>query len=141
SLEEADKRIDELAASGKLDPALLLMMAKAYAGSKETDATKEEVKDIMAHLYFKAKESFAQQAPKEVRILKYLLTIESERDRAELLAQAFQPGPQLQAGEVDYLCTTPPELLNTIENVLTLYDTSRSRGTMAGEAASLMSPE
>lgn len=44
SLEEADKRIDELAASGKLDPALLLMMAKAYAGSKETDATKEEVR-------------------------------------------------------------------------------------------------
>lgn len=42
---------------------------------------------------------------------------------------------------MDYLCTTPPELLNTIENVLTLYDTSRSRGTMAGEAASLMSPE
>jgi hypothetical protein len=26
-----------------------------------------QVKDVMAHLYFKAKESFAQQAPKEVR--------------------------------------------------------------------------
>lgn len=26
-----------------------------------------QVKDIMAHLYFKAKESFARQAPKEVR--------------------------------------------------------------------------
>ena len=51
-----------------------------------------QVKDLMAHLYFKAKESFAQQAPKEVRILKYLLTIESERDRAALLAQAFEPG-------------------------------------------------
>lgn len=43
SLEAADKKIDELAASGKLDPALLLMMAKAYAGAKETDITKEEV--------------------------------------------------------------------------------------------------
>ncbi len=42
---------------------------------------------------------------------------------------------------MDYLCTTPPELLNTIENVLTLYDTSRSRATMAGDAASLMNPE
>ncbi|PSC75274.1 cytochrome P450 [Micractinium conductrix] len=141
SLEEADKKIDELAASGKLDPALLLMMAKAYAGSKETDITREEVKDVMAHLYFKAKESFAQQAPKEVRILKYLLTVDSERDRAQLLAQAFEPGPQLEAGDVDYLCTTPPELMNTIENVLTLYDASRSKGTMAGEAASLMNPE
>lgn len=43
SLEEADRKIDELAASGRLDPALLLMMAKAYAGAKETDATREEV--------------------------------------------------------------------------------------------------
>ena len=43
SLEEADRKIDELAANGRLDPALLLMMAKAYAGSKETDITREEV--------------------------------------------------------------------------------------------------
>ena len=43
SLEEADRRIDGLAASGALDPALLLMMAKAYAGTKDTDVTKDEV--------------------------------------------------------------------------------------------------
>lgn len=43
SLEAADQKIDELAASGKLDPALLLMMAKAYAGAKETNITQEEV--------------------------------------------------------------------------------------------------
>ena len=53
SLEEADSKIDALAKSGALDPALLLTMAKAYAAAKETDKTKEEVKDIMAHLYFK----------------------------------------------------------------------------------------
>lgn len=53
SLEEADGKIDELASAGKLDPALLLTMAKAYAAAKETDKTQEEVKDIMAHLYFK----------------------------------------------------------------------------------------
>ena len=55
SIEEADRKIDELAAGGMLSPALLLTMAKAYAGVKETDLTKEEVKDIMAHLYFKAR--------------------------------------------------------------------------------------
>jgi hypothetical protein len=53
SLEAADRRIDELADSGSLDPALLLTMAKAYAGARETDLTRTEVKDIMAHLYFK----------------------------------------------------------------------------------------
>ena len=57
SLEDADKRIDELASSGKLDPALMLTMAKAYAAAKDTDYTKEEVKDVMAHLYFKVDQS------------------------------------------------------------------------------------
>ena len=57
SLEDADKRIDELASSGKLDPALMLTMAKAYAAAKDTDYTKEEVKDVMAHLYFKVGQS------------------------------------------------------------------------------------
>lgn len=55
SVEEADKRIDELASSGKLDPALMLTMAKAYSASKDTDFTREEVKDVMAHLYFKVR--------------------------------------------------------------------------------------
>ena len=53
SIEEADRKIDGLAAEGRVTPALLLTMAKAYSSVKETDMTKEEVKDIMAHLYFK----------------------------------------------------------------------------------------
>ena len=41
--------------------------------------------------------------PLQVRILKYLLTVESEADRDSLLAQAFEPGaprrpPPLQPG-------------------------------------------
>ena len=55
SIEDADKRLDELAAQGRLDPALLLMMAKAHAAAKESSYTKEETKDVMAHLYFKAR--------------------------------------------------------------------------------------
>ena len=54
SLEEADRKIDGLADSGQLNPALLLTMAKAYSAAKDTDMTKEEVKEIMGHLYFKA---------------------------------------------------------------------------------------
>lgn len=55
SLEEADKKIDNLANSGQLNPALLLTMAKAYSAAKDTNITKEEVKEIMGHLYFKVK--------------------------------------------------------------------------------------
>ena len=57
SLEEADRKIDGLADSGQLNPALLLTMAKAYSAAKDTDMPKEEVKEIMGHLYFKASPS------------------------------------------------------------------------------------
>ena len=57
SLEEADRKIDGLAESRQLNPALLLTMAKAYSAAKDTNMTKEEVKEIMGHLYFKASPS------------------------------------------------------------------------------------
>jgi hypothetical protein len=55
SVEDADRRIDELAKSGRLDPALMLTLAKAYSSTKDTDYTKEQVRDVMAHLYFKVR--------------------------------------------------------------------------------------
>ncbi|KAK9806423.1 hypothetical protein WJX73_005207 [Symbiochloris irregularis] len=143
SLEDADKRIDEMAASGRLDPALMLTMAKAYATAKETDVTKEEVKDIMVHLWLQAKKSFARQQPPEVRILKHLLSLEDPAERRAGVASAFEPGPavsQWAKGDTDYLSTTPPQLLKTIDAILAAYDTSRGSDTMAGQAGSLMNP-
>ena len=54
SMEEAGEKIDGLADSGRLKPELLITMAKAYSAAKDTNMTKEEVKEIMGHLYFKA---------------------------------------------------------------------------------------
>lgn len=53
SLQEMDAKLDSMAQSGALDPALLLTIAKAHTSVKDTDYTREEVKDVMAHLYFK----------------------------------------------------------------------------------------
>jgi hypothetical protein len=148
SMAAAEAQIDALAGEGRLDPALLLTMARAYAGVKETDKTQEEVKDIMAHLYFKAKESFAAQAPPEARILKFLLAVDDPRERGALLEQAFQPGAELSTAGEDLLCTTPAALLNTVDNVLAAYEGGARAGaggggggTMAGQAAALMNPE
>ena len=52
-MEDANVKIDQLAKNGKLDPAMMLTMTKAYAAAKDTDYTKEQVKDVMAHLYHK----------------------------------------------------------------------------------------
>ena len=51
SMEDVDTRLDGLAKSGRLDPAFMLTMSNAYANTKLTDATKEEVKDIMYYMY------------------------------------------------------------------------------------------
>ena len=54
-MEEADAKIEQLSKDGKLDPAMMLTMTKAYAAAKDTDYTKEQVKDVMAHLYHKVR--------------------------------------------------------------------------------------
>lgn len=51
SVEDVDKRLDGLAQSGRLDPAFMMTMSNAYANTKLTDATKEEVRDIMGYMY------------------------------------------------------------------------------------------
>lgn len=141
SMEEAERKIDAMAASGELDPALLLTMAKAYSGVKETDYTKEEVKDVMYHLYLKAKEATAREAPAEVRILKHLLTLEDPAQRAAELDNALQPGPELVTDTQDYLSTTPDRMMQTVETVIVTYESQRGRMTMLGQTADLMSPD
>ncbi|KAL0030421.1 hypothetical protein WJX79_003849 [Trebouxia sp. C0005] len=136
SLQEMDAKLDSMAQSGALDPALLLTIAKAHSSVKDTDYTREEVKDVMAHLYFKAKETLAQQQPPEVRILKHLLRIQSPQERQTALQDAFAPGPDLQTGEQDLLSTTPEVLMQTIEAVLRAYEAQAgSRGMRNGTGA------
>ena len=36
---------------GRLDPAFMMTMSNAYANTKLTDATREEVRDIMGYMY------------------------------------------------------------------------------------------
>jgi len=141
SLEDADREIDNLQKAGKLDPALMLTMAKAYSGVKESPYVKEEVKDIMAHLYFKAKESAARDQPPEVRILKHLLTMDDPMERNEALGMAFEPGSEGSEGrDQDLLHTTPPDLMRYVEGVLAAYETQREGDNLLGQTAKLMDP-
>lgn len=43
--------------------------------------------------------------PKEVRILKYLLSIEDPQEQMSALQDAFTPGDELEGTDVDYLYT------------------------------------
>ena len=142
TLEEMNQKIDEMAVEGKLDPALVLTAAKAYMSVKESPMVEEEVKDVMAHLYFKMKETMGRQQPKEVRILKHLLAVgDDPRDIRNGLEEAFTPGPELTTEDEDFLFCEAPALLATIDAVLKAYEQQQGKASITGQAAELMQPE
>ncbi|XP_031372421.1 uncharacterized protein At4g37920 isoform X2 [Punica granatum] len=140
SLDAACRKIDNLAAKNQLDSALVLMITKAWSAAKESNMMKDEVKDILYHLYTTARGNLQRLMPKEIRILKYLLMIEDPEERVSALADAFTPGEELQGKDVDYLYTTPEELHTAIRTVIEAYHFSRE-GTLIREARDLMNPK
>jgi hypothetical protein len=102
----AYKQIDDMAAQGTLDPAFLLTMAKAYSGVKDSQYTKDEVKEVMYHLYMKAKETASRQQPPEIRILKHLLSIDDPAHRRDEMEKAFQKVGAHASGQA--LCSAVP---------------------------------
>ncbi|EOA40549.1 hypothetical protein CARUB_v10009279mg [Capsella rubella] len=140
SLDAACRKIDSLAEKNQLDSALVLMITKAWSAAKESNMMKDEVKDILYHLYVTARGNLQRLMPKEVRILKYLLSIEDPQEQLSALQDAFTPGEELEGTDVDYLYTTPEHLQSLIKTVLEAYHFSRE-GSLVKEAKDLMHPE
>lgn len=63
------------------------------------------MKDVLYHLYKTARGNLQRLVPKEMRILKYLLTIEDPEERMSALNDAFTPGDELEGMDVDCLYT------------------------------------
>nr|DAD40232.1 TPA_asm: hypothetical protein HUJ06_014555 [Nelumbo nucifera] len=105
SLDAACRKIDNLAEKNQLDSALVLMITKAWSAAKESNMMKDEVKDILYHLYMTARGNLQRLMPKEIRILKYLLTIKDPEEQLCALKDAFTPGDELEGKDVDCLYT------------------------------------
>ncbi|XP_043719588.1 uncharacterized protein At4g37920 [Telopea speciosissima] len=140
SLDVACQKIDHLAEKNQLDSALVLMITKAWSASKESNMMKDEVKDILYHLYMTARGNLQRLMPKEIRILKYLLTIKDREEQLCALKDAFTPGDELEGKDVDCLYTTPEKLFTWIRTVLDAFHFSRE-GTLIQEAKDLMNPQ
>ncbi|PKA56616.1 Uncharacterized protein AXF42_Ash012746 [Apostasia shenzhenica] len=140
SVDEACRKIDDLAEKKQLDSALMLMLTKAWSAAKESNMMRDEAKDILYHLYKTAVGNMQRLMPKEIRILKYLLTIEDPELQLSSLIDAFTPGVELEGKDVDCLFTTPEKLHTWIKTVLDAYHFSRE-GTLIREARDLMNPK
>lgn len=140
TIDAACRKIDDLAEKKELDSALMLMLTKAWSAAKESNMMKDEVKDVLYHLYKTAVGNLQRLMPKEVRILKYLLTIEDPEEQLSALKDAFTPGDELEGKDVDCLYTTPEALHTWIRTVVDAYHFSRE-GTLIREARDLMNPK
>ncbi|KAG8381729.1 hypothetical protein BUALT_Bualt05G0002900 [Buddleja alternifolia] len=140
SVDAACRKIDNLAEKNELDSALVLMITKAWSAAKESNMMKDEVKDILYHLYKTSRGNLQRLMPKEIRIVKYLLTIEDPEERMSALKDAFTPGEEFEGKDVDCLYTTPEQLHTWIRSVVDAYHFSRE-GTLIREARDLMNPK
>ncbi|OVA15229.1 hypothetical protein BVC80_5g12 [Macleaya cordata] len=121
SLDAACEKIKSLAKSKELDSSLILLINSAWAAAKESTTMKNEVKDIMYHLYKATKSSLRSIAPKEIKLLKYLLNITDPEERFSALATAFSPGDEHATKDPNALYTTPKELYKWIKIMLDAY--------------------
>lgn len=66
-----------------------------------------QVKDVMYHLYMQALGNMRMLVPKEVRILRHVLSLEDPREMMAALTAAFSPGTELEVQNAteDYLYT------------------------------------
>ncbi|PSS31673.1 hypothetical protein CEY00_Acc04942 [Actinidia chinensis var. chinensis] len=138
TLDAACRKIDNLAEKNQLDSTLMLMITKAWSAAKESHMVKDEAKDIMYYLYMNAREHMQKNLPKEVRILKYLLTVEDTDKLLCDLKDAFTPGGELVENS-DFVYTTPKKLHALMTLVIDAYNTSKE-GTIMREARDLMNP-
>jgi len=122
SLEDADKKMAELAQSGKIDPAFLQITAKAYGAARDTNMSVEEAKWVSYKLYRQARDYFDRQKPSEQRILEYLISISDPSERSRQLDDAVTPGPTRLTDTHDYMYSTPQRLYLVLDEALKAYD-------------------
>ncbi|GAV86855.1 hypothetical protein CFOL_v3_30281 [Cephalotus follicularis] len=121
SVDVACEKIKSLAKAKELDSSLILLINSAWASAKASTTMKNEVKDIMHRLYKASKSSLRIIAPKEIKLLKYLLNIIDPEERFSALATAFSPGDEREAKDPKALYTTPKELHKWIKILLDAY--------------------
>ncbi|KAL3618980.1 hypothetical protein CASFOL_037208 [Castilleja foliolosa] len=139
SINAACEKIKSLAKAKELDSSLILLINGAWASAKESTTMKNEVKDIMYHLYKATQSSLRSIVPKEIKLLKYLLNITDPEERFTALATAFSPGDERDIKQPNAIYTKPKELHKWIKIMLDAYHLSKEESEIR-EAKKMSQP-
>ncbi|KAK6125381.1 hypothetical protein DH2020_040877 [Rehmannia glutinosa] len=139
SVDVACDKIKSLAKAKELDSSLILLINGAWSSARDSTTMKNEVKDIMYRLYKATQSSLKSIAPKEIKLLKYLLNITDPEERFSALATAFFPGEERDIKQPNAIYTTPKELHKWIKIMLDAYHLSKEE-TEIREAKKMNQP-
>ncbi|KAL2241465.1 uncharacterized protein At4g37920, chloroplastic isoform X1 [Sesamum indicum] len=139
SLDVACEKIKSLAKAKELDSSLILLINGAWASAKESTTMRNEVKEIMYRLYKATQSSLRSIAPKEIKLLKYLLNITDPEERFSALASAFSPGDEHDVKQSNAIYSTPKELHKWIKIMLDAYHLNKEE-TEIREARKMNQP-
>ncbi|KAG9440086.1 hypothetical protein H6P81_020251 [Aristolochia fimbriata] len=139
SLDAACEKITTMAKEKELDSSLILLINKAWATAKGSETMSNEAKNIMYHIYKATKRSLRSIAPKEIKLLKYLLNITDPEERFSALATAFSPGDDHETKDPDMIYSTPKELHKWIKIMLDAYHLNKEE-TDLREAKQMTDP-
>merc|ERR1711904_757213 len=113
--------IDDIIKTNQLDSALLLVISKSYVSVKNSSFSGTNVADIMTHLYFRVQEQLSKFKSPEVRILKYLLTLDDPLKAHAEMIRALYLGPNFETKTHEHLSTTSDKLIRMIDAVLNIH--------------------
>eukprot|EP00252_Welwitschia_mirabilis_P014089 TRINITY_DN3111_c0_g1_i1.p1 TRINITY_DN3111_c0_g1~~TRINITY_DN3111_c0_g1_i1.p1 ORF type:complete len:346 (-),score=72.15 TRINITY_DN3111_c0_g1_i1:420-1457(-) len=128
SLESFPQSIDIFSGTNQLNPTATSLLSKVWGFARDTNATHEEIRDMMKHSYENAVLHLQKSLPKEVRIIKYLLDIDDPKELSKAFDDAFTPGEETQGKHVDMLYTTPKDLHKWVKLLLDSFYTNTRKG-------------
>eukprot|EP00747_Dinoflagellata_sp_TGD_P125914 gnl/TRDRNA2_/TRDRNA2_174227_c0_seq1.p1 gnl/TRDRNA2_/TRDRNA2_174227_c0~~gnl/TRDRNA2_/TRDRNA2_174227_c0_seq1.p1 ORF type:complete len:351 (+),score=-9.91 gnl/TRDRNA2_/TRDRNA2_174227_c0_seq1:51-1103(+) len=141
SIDQAEEKIDDLAKRGNLDAAFTLVVSKVYASISESPHSTNELKDVSMHLYFRVQEQVAKAKPPEVKILKYMLTLEDPIHIENALTRSLA-APQRSSlmekrhkKKQAHLFTCHEKLYSSIKTVLKVYQKNQINFTPSSRLA------
>eukprot|EP00798_Chlamydomonas_sp_ICE-L_P027497 gene27497-4806_t len=156
SIEEADKKMAELAKQGKIDPAFLQITAKAYDAARDTKMTLEEAKwaygaardtemtlEESKWAYGAARDT--EMTLEESKWVAYKLYRNARdhfdreksaekriiEERSRMLDEAVTPGPTRFTDTHDYMYSTPQRLYSVLHGTLEAYNDMQAQAGRA----------
>lgn len=125
-------KIDSLARNNfDLSAASVQTNLKAWSAVMPTDMTKEELFDGLKQQYLRAMRQLQTELPKDVRILKHIITLGDREQIFQGLHDAFTPGPEIKGKYSDTLCTTPRKLRKLMKSVVRAYHTGQRKAVIS----------